>query len=270
MRFRLLVTIALVACVSTKQSAPAPLFEFHNNMWLNLHHFIRAVGRGMPAPGELTADERVTWDAAVAFYRDRYVNRDPVFDDGMVHIKNALRAYESRDSIADAAIDPELRSTLERIAPIYRKYWWPAHRASNASWIEAALPLIRDHGAALSARVAAAYGAMWPGEPIPVDLSIQAGPVGAYTTSPPTHTTISSTDPGYQGLGALEILFHEPSHAWGRTLQSSIVKASDIQCTMEATVCIVRAYWCVNAPGDALSINSVRAFAAIGLLNRYP
>ena len=34
-----------------------------------------------------------------------------------------------------------------------------------------------------------------------------------YTSGPPTHVTISSTDPAYQGLASLEMLFHESSHS---------------------------------------------------------
>ena len=55
----------------------------------------------------------------------------------------------------------------------------------------------------------------------PVDVSVQAGPVGAYTSFPP-HTTIASIPPGPQGLAALEILFHEASHRWGRALASAL------------------------------------------------
>src|SRR6187549_1077497 len=92
---RILPLLFLVAgaCASaTPRRAPEPpLFTFQSNFWVNLHHFARAVARGMPAPGELSATERSTWDAGVAFYRERYVDRDLVFDNGMVEINNALR-----------------------------------------------------------------------------------------------------------------------------------------------------------------------------------
>jgi hypothetical protein len=74
--------------------------------------------------------------------------------------------------------------------------------------------------------VAAAYGETWPPEPHPVDLSVQAGPVGAYTSSPP-HTTIASTLPGDQGLASLEILFHEASHRWAKRLTAAIASSAE-------------------------------------------
>ena len=215
--------LAAVACASAApQHAPErPLFAFQSNFWVNLHHFARAVARGMPAPGELSAAERSTWDEGVAFYRDRYMNRDLVFDDGMAAINNALRVVAGTASLGAAPLDPELKATLERLAPIYRAHWWPAHDAANRAWIAAVEPLLRRHGAALSRRIAASFDQSWPSEPIPVDLSVTAGPVGAYTTSPPTHTTIAP-GPGYGGLASLEMLFHEASHAWGKKLDDEI------------------------------------------------
>lgn len=224
-----LALVLLVSGCASLHTAP-PVFAFHDNFWLNLHHFIRAAARGMPLSGDLDAPERAAWDEGVAFYRARYADRDVAFDDGMVAIKNALRAYEGKNSIADAPIDPELRAVLQRVAPVYRRVWWPEHQRMNEAWIDAARPLVRDYGEALSKRVAAAYGVAWPSQPHPVDLSIFAGPVGAYTTTRPPHTTIASSDPGYRGFARLEILFHEPSHPLaGLALQRSIAIATDAQ-----------------------------------------
>ncbi|MGZ7078684.1 MAG: hypothetical protein ACXVJT_04635 [Thermoanaerobaculia bacterium] len=220
----LLAIVILTACATTRARSH-PLFEFHDNFWLNLHHFARVVGRGMDAPGDLAPDERAAWDAAIAFYAANYSKRDLLFDDGMVAIKNELRKCDGSDTVDCAAIDPQLMATLTRIAPIYRKYWWPAHRASNEKWIAASQSLIKKYGATLSARVAAAYGVEWPPDPIPVDVTVTAGPNNAYTSSPPTHVTISSIEPTVQGPAALELLFHEPSHAWGQMLMGGIARA---------------------------------------------
>ena len=206
----------------------AALFSFHSNSWLNLHHFVRAVARGEPLTVELGAEEKPAWDAAVALYRERYAQRDLLFDEGMVAIKATLRRAESKDSLAGLGLDPALAAALERAAPVYRRHFWPAHDRDNREWIAAVQPQLQAHGAVLARKVAAAYGKTWPAEPIDVDLSVQAGPFGAYTTSPPTHVVLSSVDPRYR-IAALEMLFHEASHGWDEVLMSGITRAAAAQ-----------------------------------------
>jgi hypothetical protein len=231
MRILALLLLFVTACSST---APAPpptqsLFDFQSNFWVNLHHFARAAGRGLTAPADLRPAERVAWDSGVAFYRDHYSNRSLYMDPGMSAINNTLSRFPSDSGIENADLDQELKRVLTSLAPIYRAHWWAAHDAANRAWIESVLPHVIRHGPTLSRRVAESYGQQWPAEPIRVDLSVEAGPVGAYTTSPPTHTVISANDPSYSGLAGLEMLFHEASHAWGRPLQKEINEAAERQ-----------------------------------------
>ena len=131
----------------------------------------------------------------------------------MVDIKSALRGAEGKTSLDGIKIDAGLKATLERLMPIYQKHWWPEHERVNRAWSAAVQPLLERHGTALSQALTRTYDTTWPSNPVPVDLSVTAGPTGAYTTGPPTHVTISSSDPSYQGLAALEMLFHESSHS---------------------------------------------------------
>jgi hypothetical protein len=146
----------------------------------------------------------------------------------MVAIKETLRHVANDAPLPVILGEPDLNGVLEKAAPIYRKYWWSAHDAAHRAWIAAVRPLLAQYGAALSREVATSYGKTWPTTRLPVDLSVHAGRVGAYTTWP-RHTTISSNDPGYHGVAALEMLFHEASHQWGTVLQSAIRKAADAQ-----------------------------------------
>ena len=222
MRRAFMLAVALAAACASAPPAPQPqpYFALQSNFWVNLHHFIRAAGRGMPLKAPLTADEQRAWDTAVTLYRERYSQRDLLHDDGMVAIKDALRRVPANGKPALAG-EPELTAALISAAPIYRKYWWPAHDTLNRSWIASVQPLLARYGGTLSRRVPAAYGERWPAKPHPVDLSISAGPNGAYTSSPP-HTTIASSDAGYFGPAALEMLFHEASHQWGKRLYTGL------------------------------------------------
>ena len=163
-------------------------------------------------PTDLSQQETRQWAAGVEFYK-RYATRDLLLDDGMVDIKTALRGAEGKTSLDGIKIDAALKVTLESLMPLYQKRWWPEHERANRAWIAAVQPLLERHGTALSQALTRTYDTKWPSTPVPVDLSVTAGPNGAYTTGPPTHVTISSSEPSLQGLAALETLFHESSHS---------------------------------------------------------
>jgi hypothetical protein len=211
------LSAALIAAIVATASAflngqEKPLFTFHSNAWLNLKHYVRAVARGGPGPSGLTAEEQKQWAPGVEFYKP-YAARDVLRDDGMVAIASALRSAESRNTLEGVAIDPELKSTLERLMPMYRTHGWPEHDRANREWITATVPLVERHGAAISQSLTRTYAVTWPAEPMHVDLSVVAGPGGAFSVN--THITISSSDPGYRGYGGLEMVFHEASHGLG-------------------------------------------------------
>jgi len=205
----------LALCVAIGSAWPAAqqpprLFTFHSNAWLNLHHYVRAGARGAPPPAGLTGEDQKQWMAGVEFYKP-YANRDVLRDDGMVAIASALRAAEGKNNLDGIAIEPPLKATLEKLMPIYRAHGWTDHDRANRDWIATVLPLVDRHGAALSQSLARVYGVTWPSEPMHVDLSVVAGPVGAFSVN--SHITITSSDPRYRGYAGLEMAFHEASHA---------------------------------------------------------
>ncbi|HEY7190656.1 MAG TPA: hypothetical protein VH436_29090 [Vicinamibacterales bacterium] len=221
----LIATVVVCSSPLSGQSKSTPLFSFHSNPWLSLHHFIRAVARQDRTNVEMTREERMVWNAGVMFYKP-YVERDVLRNDGMVTIANALHAAEGKTSLDGAAIDADLRRTLQDVMPVYRKYWWPQHDRENREWIAAVTPLVERHGAAISRTLARAYNASWPSNPVEVDLTPVAGPVGGFTTLDPTHVTISSEAADLKGYSSLELLFHESSHAWGGQLINGINAAA--------------------------------------------
>jgi hypothetical protein len=218
---------AVVAVLVHLAAQSNALFEFHSNPWLNLHHILWAQGQRAGPPAEMTEPDRSAWAEGIAFYAP-YAKRDLLFDQDLVKIKVALRAAETNTSLDGVAIDPGVKATLERLMPIYRKYWWPVHDRTNREWIAAARLLVDRHGAALNTAMARAYG-VTPENPVWVDVAVFAHPVGAYTTNQPTHVVISSTDPSCAGYASLEILFHERSHAWGRVMAEGVRNAATAQ-----------------------------------------
>jgi hypothetical protein len=226
-RFAILVACAIVIAPHRPLAQADALFSFHSNPWINLHHILWSKGEGAALPAAMSDDDRAAWLEGIAFYAP-YSRRNLLFDDELIAIKEALRHADGQTRLDVVAIDSGLRSALQRLMPIYRKYWWPEHDATNREWIAAARPLLDRHGMAINNAIARVYGVSQPDNPVWVDVSVRSHPNGAYETGPAgvTHVVISSVDRGYRGYAALEMLFHERSHAWGGTLAGPIFEAA--------------------------------------------
>lgn len=202
-------------------------FVFHSDPWINLHHFLfqwarnvpdRAAGDGRRAIevtertnlGLLDAAERQSWERALTHYRERLIDRDLLFDRDLIAVRGALAAIAC-DPDTPVDIEPELWTVLADAMPVYRRHWWADHHAANQAWIGERLDQLATYEQRLATALADAYGGAWPSERIRVDVVAYANWAGAYTTNRPDHVTLSSA--AYGGLGGLETLFHEVSHA---------------------------------------------------------
>jgi hypothetical protein len=241
---------------------PLPVFEVHSNFWVNLHHFLyqqtrlqRETTQGgsqtesgggaqlvqsIPASLEsLTPGERKAWTTAMNYYLAHYADRDLLFNGDMVILNDRLSEMDGCPDLAGRVVThgPEpsgsrctsgLRSEviemLQSAAVVYRAHWWAEHDRANRAWIAAVGPLVRQSGTKLALELAAIYRANWPPGRLHVDMVGYAGPFGAYTSLDPVHLTITSTDPRNQGPGALEVLFHEASHALAEGVRDAIVR----------------------------------------------
>jgi len=209
---------------------PAPIFSFESDeFWLNLHHFLYLLGRAeakIPDAGDgvalatadaerglksLSDDERKTWGAAVTTYASGLSKLDAVRGEPLPAITAALAMAD--DAPALSGVDAAAADTLTRVAPIYRKAWWPAHRAANRAWQSAIETLIARHGATLRDILVKWYGLPWPSGGYAVHLSGYSVAVGAYSSTRGV-LVVSSLDPTYQNLNGLEMIFHEAMHQW--------------------------------------------------------
>lgn len=221
-----------------------PVFELHSSFWVNLHHTLYQEARqrgaaastanpdaSSPSSSGLNPSEQRAWDAAVAFYRANFANRDQLFNTELILITNQLGDFEDCAEIAgrtkktcDAGLPADLTQVLDSAATVYRVHQWPVHDRANRRWINAVAPLVRERGVAISERLAEIYQTNWPKEKIRVDVAAYANSNGAYTTLDPLRITIASLDERNQGDEALEILFHEASHGIAQTVQNAIIR----------------------------------------------
>lgn len=234
----------LTESVSAAQApGEAPIFRFETDgFWLNLHHFLYVLGRveaKMPdikreavagaaadqAEGLKTLSEvdRQAWGEAVSAYATGLSKLDMVFSRPLYDVTNALRRAPSDRPLTSAAIDPAVVAALERVAPVYRRVWWPRHRESNRQWLQSMQDPLKKYGPQLLAYATRAYREPWMKDGFPVNISGWSNWAGAYSTVD-SLLVIATLNPGNQGLHGFEITFHEAMHQWDEEIDGRMQK----------------------------------------------
>jgi hypothetical protein len=222
--------------------SPPVRFVLQDNFWVNLHHFLYVLGRAkngerdagreatVAAPGEvaaagLTEPERRLWEECVAAYAAGLSKRDPIFDAGLARFTLALtRAPE--DAVRPPIPGDEAAiAVLEKAAPLYRKYWYPSHRAENSRLISELTPIIDAHASALIARMERAYQKTWPREGVAIQVAGYTNWAGAYSTTGPLVVVASCPEVLHGDVG-LEALLHESLHQWDQSMMGRIDAAA--------------------------------------------
>jgi hypothetical protein len=113
-----------------------------------------------------------------------------------------------------ATFEPGARALLERAAPIYRKAWWPRHRAMNLEYQHALQQQIDRDGPAIVAFLTRAYQVDWPQRPYPAHLVAYSNFQGAFSLT--GKLLIMSTNDNFANdrWYPLEGAFHEAMHQW--------------------------------------------------------
>ena len=228
------------ATVAARQPSgpPAAFFVFDQPFWLNLHHFLYVLGRAEArtadsqrravarAPADmdeglkaLDEGEQRAWRAAVSFYATGPSTKEVIFDGDMVSLGRALAADGDRAALDSVGQDSKIVDTLRRVAPLYRKAWWPRHEQANRVFIDRLQPMVAQHGEAVRGFITRAYGQKWPQAGFPIQVSAYANWAGAFSTSAGV-IVMSSLDPSTEGLRALESVFHEAIHQWDDAMEA--------------------------------------------------
>src|SRR5262245_19523622 len=237
MRRPFLIIFALLGVVRPC-SADEPVvvvanLAFHSAFWPNLHHVLygaawarrpktgaRRLMPDEPTPNieTLSKEERAIWDAAVDYYDRTLADRDLLTGMGMERIKTAIAA----EDLASAAIAPEMRAVLERVAPIYRQHFWGAHDRSNREWIQMTADRLRTIEKEIVSAQSRMYGREWFNAPVRVDIVWMGR---AYTSLFPTHSTVSPAEGPVTGWTSVEMVLHEVSHELILPIQKELADA---------------------------------------------
>ena len=198
------------------------MFDYHSGFWVNLHQFLYAQARA-----DNGSSDAGPWGAAVDFYKRQVIQKNFLGRE-METVNNTLSDMESAPSLKASGLDPALVEVLENAAPMYRERWWPEHDRGNREWIASAQVFVEKYGADLAKELAKIYNTSWQKQPIRTDVAVSASS-GAYTTLDPTHITISSANPANSGPAALEVLFHEASHALISGVEEALSRQAQAQ-----------------------------------------
>jgi len=164
--------------------------------------------------GSLVQEERSAWDAAVSYYAETVAATSDFSRERAIVRAHLADVEISLDD--DDRRDLQLSLLfLRAAAPAWRACRWEEQDAVNRRWIAELGPRLERHADAIGRHLEQLFGASWRRRPIAVDVVATAGWAGADTANfdAATHIRISSRNPGYQGAAALEMVFHEASHA---------------------------------------------------------
>jgi hypothetical protein len=202
-------------CAAAAAELPADAttgrFHLQSRFWVNLHQRLMYAARfESTAPAGLSASEQAAWDDAVGRYRNLVGTRLPFQDRGLVAIQTALSTAEGEEL---PPLPEAVSHALRKAAPAYRRQQWAADDRANRYWITVTVPQLQSAAEELACEHARVYGMEMPRRVI-VDVASHAWQFGAYTVGDreTTRTVLSSRDPGYAGLRATEMVFHEASH----------------------------------------------------------
>jgi hypothetical protein len=211
--------------------------QFRSDPLYNLHHVLYAAAwarrtaagarfsnaGALPAPldAPFTDDERKIWISAIDYY-DKNLASDALLSQKMIGVKDAL-AFGTLDS---DDVGKDLREVLTATLPIYTRHFWPAHDRANREWIAATSARLREIAPAVTPRLAKLYRLPWFTAPVRVDVVWVGNRAGGYTTvGPPPHATLLSRDPNCVGWTAVEMVFHETSHALIQPIEARLAQA---------------------------------------------
>ncbi|MEM6768792.1 MAG: hypothetical protein AAF655_27895 [Bacteroidota bacterium] len=204
-------------------------FEFHSNYWLNLHHFLQletllreSADSSLLSPAlfdQLTVEEVQQIDSAISYYQQHLSKEDlraspyqRTFRQWIItQVGEALETPP--DSLASHV------PILTSLSAFYKKYLWPAHKASIRRVLQANASFINQYEDTLASQLELLTHSYWQGEKIRVDICYYAKSTSwnlrnrPYTSLYPTHIVMNTAGEQEELKGNwLELLFHEASH----------------------------------------------------------
>lgn len=206
--------------------ASTPHFAFYSDVDANVNDALIAAGEARRGKKDeifrsgtevscfekLPPSSRAAWDAAVSYY-EKIVSSAGSNDRQRYLLRAQLAGFDEDLKDAGDRVFVEIARNLRAAAkPAYTACRWAAQDEKNRRWIGELKPRLADNEEKIALRLEQLYQKRWSGLPIPVDVVETVDWSGANTIlRDPAggHLLISNA---YEGLSALEVVFHESSH----------------------------------------------------------
>ncbi len=200
-------------------------YTFHNNMWMNLHHFfyeqasnqqfekLKVDGLTFNNIGDsgkiskLTDLEKTLFDEGVKYYSNNIVHQE-LLNSGRIF--KWLQAQSTTDNIDDTTFSKEFTITLNRLKPLYESYFWKRHQKENQVLLNTYIKLIEKTEIDVINKMENLSGSSW-NDIVRIDLTTYGNWAGAYSPEL-DNIVISSIDPLMNSTLFIEFVFHESSH----------------------------------------------------------
>ncbi len=218
-------------------------FEFFNNYWTNLHHFLYEKSQTAHAAvvtdsienqliAGLSKEEKKIYDESLEFYKKYLAKRTLVRDEVMEDLRRWLIQFGEKDTPASDSIEASYVQLLKNFNPVYKKHFWKLHSDRNKEVLNKYLPTIKKIESEVFQNIATSAQAEWPEGKMRVDLSVHASRSGGYNFLNPTIILVSTANERVEGTQFIEMLFHEASHTIisedSGAISSNIARASKI------------------------------------------
>jgi len=220
--------IIISGCLAQSAIQSTEYFEFYNNYWINLHHFLyqkakgsqlkklEEDGMGFRKIGEdtvvLSRSENDVLDRAIYYYQKNLIDKDLRRDLGA--IRRWLQQQAEPEEIRDTTFSAAYTDLLNEVSTVYKRHFWKLHKELNLNVLNHHIEVLRALELEVIGKIEKLAKYKWPDvAKVRVDLTVYANYAGAYTaTDPSMNIVISTIDPLNNTSSLIETVYHEGSH----------------------------------------------------------
>jgi len=257
----IIYTLFSFVCSGQKNSsliAETSKFEFHSDLWINLHHFLYQKAKGsqlkhLQEDGNvflninedenfksLNHNERLILETSIDYYKEHIIEKSLLRN--LANLRVWLQDQHGNKKISDTTYSKKYTTILNDFSSIYKKRFWRNHDKHNRKILNKHLKLLEELEPFMFERLKYFAGFNWPESKIRIDLTTYANYAGAYSqTRPNFNAVISTLDPFSEQSTFVEIVFHEAAH--GLFWRKSKFRSKIFQLSNEMSIPIPKNLW---------------------------